>query len=153
MIDVGGDVEIVEEIEFLVDEGDAGRDRVRRRSATRRSTPSMRIVPPLGSTTPPRIFISVDLPAPFSPIRPITSPRRHGQADAVERHDAGIGLAIDVGREVARGSGARASILARQRGHATRAAQLPAAGASRRATSCPASAFSSAQKSSTLPCR
>ena len=34
-----------------------------------------RIVPALGSTTPPRTFMSVDLPAPFSPIRPITSPR------------------------------------------------------------------------------
>ena len=29
--DVGGDVEIVEEVEFLVDEGDAARDRARRR--------------------------------------------------------------------------------------------------------------------------
>ena len=53
----------------------------------------MRIVPALGATTPPRIFISVDLPAPFSPTRPITSPRRDAQADAVERDDAGIGLA------------------------------------------------------------
>ena len=74
--DVRGDVEIVEEVELLVDEGDAGGDRVgdaegrallpvdadrRRRSA---------------ATTPPRTFIRVDLPAPFSPIRPITSPRR-----------------------------------------------------------------------------
>ena len=38
------------------------------------STPSSSIVPALGATTPPRIFISVDLPAPFSPTRPITSP-------------------------------------------------------------------------------
>ena len=29
--DVGGDVEIVEQVELLVDEGDAGRDRARRR--------------------------------------------------------------------------------------------------------------------------
>ena len=40
-----------------------------------RATPSMRIVPPLGSVTPPITFISVDLPAPFSPMRPMTSPR------------------------------------------------------------------------------
>src|SRR5580692_6431801 len=39
------------------------------------SRPSMRIVPALGAVTPPRIFIIVDLPAPFSPIRPSTSPR------------------------------------------------------------------------------
>ena len=55
--------------------------------------PSMRIVPLVGAVTPPRIFISVDLPAPFSPTRPITSPRRDGEVDAVERHHAGIGLA------------------------------------------------------------
>ena len=40
-----------------------------------RSTPSTRIMPPVGSMTPPITFIRVDLPAPFSPIRPITSPR------------------------------------------------------------------------------
>ena len=39
-----------------------------------RATPSTRIEPALGATTPPRIFISVDLPAPFSPTRPMTSP-------------------------------------------------------------------------------
>ncbi len=40
-----------------------------------RATPSIAIVPPDGATTPPRIFIRVDLPAPFSPISPTTSPR------------------------------------------------------------------------------
>ena len=40
-----------------------------------RSTPSVRIVPESGATTPPSTFISVDLPAPFSPTRPMTSPR------------------------------------------------------------------------------
>ena len=39
-----------------------------------RSTPSMRIRPLVGATTPPSTFISVDLPAPFSPTRPMTSP-------------------------------------------------------------------------------
>ena len=39
------------------------------------SRPSMRMLPALGAATPPRIFISVDLPAPFSPISPSTSPR------------------------------------------------------------------------------
>ena len=39
-----------------------------------RSAPSMRIVPVVGATTPPSTFISVDLPAPFSPTRPMTSP-------------------------------------------------------------------------------
>ena len=47
--DVGGDVEIVEEVEFLVDEGDAGRDGVvdgQRRRARRRRRGSM---PALGA--------------------------------------------------------------------------------------------------------
>jgi hypothetical protein len=39
-----------------------------------RSRPPTRIAPALGATTPPRTFISVDLPAPFSPISPRTSP-------------------------------------------------------------------------------
>src|SRR5581483_7189742 len=43
------------------------------RTVTR--APSMRISPPSGWCTPPRIFISVLLPAPFSPIRATTSPR------------------------------------------------------------------------------
>ncbi|KUM26474.1 hypothetical protein AU467_21290 [Mesorhizobium loti] len=38
------------------------------------ATPSTVTVPLSGRVTPPRIFISVDLPAPFSPTRPITSP-------------------------------------------------------------------------------
>ena len=39
-----------------------------------RSVPAKLMVPALGGTTPPRIFISVDLPAPFSPMSPTTSP-------------------------------------------------------------------------------
>ena len=40
------------------------------------SEPSTRKCPELGATTPPSTFIRVDLPAPFSPIRPTTSPGR-----------------------------------------------------------------------------
>ena len=39
------------------------------------SLPPIRITPSLGAITPPSTRISVDLPAPFSPIRPNTSPR------------------------------------------------------------------------------
>ena len=53
----------------------------------------MRIVPPLGSTTPPSTLIKVDLPAPFSPIRPMTSPGDTARLTLVERDHAGIGLA------------------------------------------------------------
>ena len=50
-------------------------------------------------------FIRVDLPAPFSPIRPITSPRRDRQRHAVERDHAGIGLADVEEFEEGRASG------------------------------------------------
>ena len=56
-----------------MDEGDAGGDGLVD-GEPGPSTPPMRIVPLSGATTPPRIFISVDLPAPFSPISASTSP-------------------------------------------------------------------------------
>ena len=39
-------------------------------------SPSSSIAPEVGFTTPDRIFIRVDLPAPLPPIRAWTSPRR-----------------------------------------------------------------------------
>jgi hypothetical protein len=39
-------------------------------------SPSSRIAPEVGVTTPERIFIRVDLPAPFSPNKVVTLPRR-----------------------------------------------------------------------------
>ena len=77
--DVGGDVEIVEEVELLVNEGDAGGDGLRD-GEMRRSPPAIRIVPRARLVTPPRIFISVLLPAPFSPIEPddLAAARRQG---------------------------------------------------------------------------
>ena len=74
--DIGGHVEIVEQVEFLMHEGDARRRCSRPRSAPHGPTPSTVIVPLSGAMMPPRIFISVDLPAPFSPTRPMTSPGR-----------------------------------------------------------------------------
>ncbi len=44
--------------------------------AKRTGLPSRMISPDVGATTPERIFISVDLPAPFSPKSVVTSPRR-----------------------------------------------------------------------------
>ena len=82
---VGRDVEILEQVELLVDEGDAGLagllHRQRRVLARRRS----RSTQTTARRTPPRIFISVDLPAPFSPIRPSTSP---GASDEARRRRA-----------------------------------------------------------------
>ena len=58
-----------------------------------RSAPSIRMRPRVGATTPPSTFISVDLPAPFSPTSPIDLAGLHGEAHVVERDDAGIELA------------------------------------------------------------
>jgi hypothetical protein len=44
--------------------------------ASRTGSPSSTSSPPEGCSTPERIFISVDLPAPFSPNRTVTLPRR-----------------------------------------------------------------------------
>ena len=60
-------------------------------AATRNATglPSIRISPSLGGNSPASTFISVDLPAPFSPTTACTSPRRKSHGHAVERDDAG----------------------------------------------------------------
>src|SRR5687767_927923 len=42
---------------------------------SRTGAPSTRIWPSSGRCAPPRILMRVDLPAPFSPVRPSTSPR------------------------------------------------------------------------------
>ena len=54
-----------------------------------RSTPSMRIVPAVGAATPPRMRISVLLPAPFSPISADDLARGERKADVVERPTPG----------------------------------------------------------------
>ena len=87
---VGGHVEVLEQVEFLVHEGDAGLGLPMRWSWPRERTPSTRISPALGATTPPRIFISVLLPAPFSPISPSTSAGVQMQRHVVQRNHAGI---------------------------------------------------------------
>ena len=46
------------------------------------ATPSIVMVPALGATTPATIEFSVDLPAPFSPIRPSTLPGRSDRSTA-----------------------------------------------------------------------
>ena len=84
-----------------------------------------------GSTTPPRIFIRVDLPAPFSPTRPITSPGATARLDVVERHDAGIGLAdADRARGTARSSAAIAESRRRRGEYAAESHGEPAKPAS-----------------------
>ena len=55
-------------------------------------SPRILIVPELGSVTPPRIFINVLLPAPFSPISADDLAGRDGKADIAKRPYAGIGF-------------------------------------------------------------
>ena len=54
--------------------------------------PSTRISPESLASEPLRIFISVDLPAPFSPSRTCTSPGAHLQVHAVEGEHSGKGF-------------------------------------------------------------
>ena len=103
----------------------------------------------LGSVTPPRIFISVLLPAPFSPMSPTTSPRFDGEADVRERPDAGIGLADaeEFEDRVGHASTRRSGAIARRAIEGL--ARLCAPAAERRYF-LPCRSFSSAQKASTL---
>ena len=73
--DVLQDREVVGQHEVLVDHADAGGDGV---AGLRNciSRPSIRIVPSSGRCSPYSVFISVDLPAPFSPTIAWISPRR-----------------------------------------------------------------------------
>ena len=57
------------------------------------SSPSTSMVPSSGFCTPYRIFISVDLPAPFSPTRACTVPRADRDVDVVVGDHAGEALA------------------------------------------------------------
>ena len=54
--------------------------------------PSSRIRPSVGCSTPAMIFISVDLPAPFSPTSTLTAPRRTSKFGVLDRDGAGIDL-------------------------------------------------------------
>src|SRR5688572_4193914 len=58
--------------------------------------PSISIVPRSGVITPPRIFIRVDLPAPFSPTRPMTSPDRTSMLKSESARTPGYDLLIPV---------------------------------------------------------
>ena len=58
-----------------MDEGDAAARSPRPGCAAHRATPARCIAPASGRTTPPTMFISVLLPAPFWPIRPRMRPR------------------------------------------------------------------------------
>ena len=105
--DVGGDVQVGRQHQLLVNESDAAA--CARRPRRRRSTgcPAIRISPPSGGWTPPRIFISVLLPAPFSPISASTSPGRASSDTFDERGDAGEALADAAhDQEVGRAPGA-----------------------------------------------
>ena len=69
-----GDRQIGRDAEFLMNHGDAGRARIARPIETRTSFPSSTKRPENSACTPAMIFISVLLPAPFSPTRPWISP-------------------------------------------------------------------------------
>ena len=70
--------------------------RAARRSA--RARPSSRISPSYSGCTPAMIFISVDLPAPFSPTRPWISPAFQREIDLAQRDAPPNALEIRSGR-------------------------------------------------------
>src|SRR3954466_13522200 len=74
------------------------------------SRPSNAIVPASGTWAPARILSSVDLPAPFSPSRAITSPRRTSKSTPCSACTPGKLLAIpDMRRRGSAGAGRRTS--------------------------------------------
>ena len=79
-------VQRLDEAEVLVDHGDAAARPRRRDRRSGTGSPSRRIWPASGSTSPISTFIRVDLPAPFSPRIPWTCPRCSVEVDAVAGH-------------------------------------------------------------------
>ena len=111
---IGRHVEARDEVELLEDRGDAGRLRGARIGEPR-AAPSIRISPASGSITPERMFISVDLPAPFSPSSAWISPRSRSKSTPAERLDAAEMLDDAAHGEQRRGRVQRR--LARKRAH------------------------------------
>ena len=87
---VGGDVQRGAHREALVHGLDARRARLQ---GARKCTgwPSSRISPASGMTAPQRHLMSVDLPAPLSPMTPSTSPGSSSKSAVVERHHPAVG--------------------------------------------------------------
>ena len=99
----------LDEAEVLVHHADAVRGRGGRVERGGCASPSMLIVPASGSTRPIMIFISVDLPAPFSPSTPWIRPRAQFEVDAVARHHRAVALGdlVEPDRDPAAGGRAR----------------------------------------------
>ena len=87
-VDVLGHVEVRDQVELLVDGGDALLDRLGRRGERRPSSPSQVMVPSSGWWKPESTLISVDLPAPFWPEQAVHLAGADVEVDAVERADA-----------------------------------------------------------------
>ena len=69
-----GHVAVRQQVELLIDDPDRRRPAPAAGCVKETSSPSILIVPSSGACTPARVFISVDLPAPFSPTIAWTSP-------------------------------------------------------------------------------
>ena len=80
------------DLQFLMDDGDAETGGVARDRQHGHGYAVDADVTGVGRWTPARIFISVDLPAPFSPTSATISPARHVEVHPIERDDAGKAL-------------------------------------------------------------
>ena len=95
-IDVGGDVEIVEEVEFLMDEGDAGADRAADGERADRATPSISMVPRSGCDDAAEDLHQRRFAGAVFADEADDLAGADVHAEVGERHDAGIGLATPV---------------------------------------------------------
>ena len=91
--DVVAHAQVGREAEFLVDDRDAAARRRRPCCAAPPARRRARARPRSGISTPLRIFMSVDLPAPFSPNSTVTDAAAHLEVDALER----VGRAVALG--------------------------------------------------------
>ena len=116
--DVFFDAEIREETQLLVNEGDAESERIAR--IRRRDLFSGELdTAAVPGSTPPRMFIVVDLPEPFSPTRPRTAPASSSKSDVAQHLDAEEALVepADLEEQVGHRLAARHQRMADRVGH------------------------------------
>ena len=109
--DVLGDREVRRERQLLVDHRHARRGAPPAARPARTAAPSSFISPASGCSAPERTFMSVLLPAPFSPTSACTSPARDREVDAAQRLRGAEALLHARASRARRGRGATPSAI------------------------------------------
>ena len=89
--DIGGRRELLDQVQLLMDDADAGLLGVARAAKPHRPAAEQK-VPSKSGMTPERIFINVLLPAPFSPTDRMQFARQDVERNVGQRRHAGIAL-------------------------------------------------------------